>query len=383
MAQRQFLTSDTDKWSDRFGDGSDGDYDPTTSTDAPIDSACTASIGTKTISATNGSFAAGQLILVHQTRGTGAGQWELNKIDSYSAGTITTVYDTIFAYVSGAQVLVMPQYSSGLIDTGVTITVKAWNGTVGGIYAKFSNGTFTITNTLIGLGKGYRGGTGVSGATANYVAGGGEGISGFSGTGPGAQNITGGGCGRQGVAAGGDGGGGGGGYFATGSNGSGSSPGSGGSSNGIASLVTGFHLGGGGAAGGGGSNGPGGNGAISGVVVLIIAKTILVNGSLPNNGAVGESQGGSLGRTGGGGGSGGAILLKGQSVTVGSSLITATGGAGGTGTGGNGGAGSVGRIHIDYSDSISGTTNPTLDSSQDDIYADADVGRAVNYSFFM
>ena len=33
MAQRQFLTSDTSTWAERFGDGSDGAYTPSTGTD--------------------------------------------------------------------------------------------------------------------------------------------------------------------------------------------------------------------------------------------------------------------------------------------------------------------------------------------------------------
>ena len=73
-----------------FGDGSDGALTiSTNTTDAPIDSACTGTIGSTTLTATNASFAAGQRILIHQTRGTSAGQWMANKITAYVAGTIT------------------------------------------------------------------------------------------------------------------------------------------------------------------------------------------------------------------------------------------------------------------------------------------------------
>ena len=55
-----------------FGDGSDGALTiSSNTTEAPIDSAATATAGTPTISATNASFAADQQILIHQTRGTG------------------------------------------------------------------------------------------------------------------------------------------------------------------------------------------------------------------------------------------------------------------------------------------------------------------------
>ena len=158
MAQRQFRSDDTSIWTDRFGIGTDGAYAPSTGTDAPIDSACTGTISTTSLSATNAGFAIGQLILIHQTQGASAGVYELNKIANYSAGTITTTYTLINTYTSGAQVLVMPSYSSGNIAGGVTITGKAWNGTVGGIYAKFCSGTFTLAGTLTGTGKGYRGG---------------------------------------------------------------------------------------------------------------------------------------------------------------------------------------------------------------------------------
>ena len=148
MAQRQFRSDDTSFWPYEYGNSSDGAYSPSSGTDAPVDSACTGTINTTSLSATNVSFSAGQIILIHQTNGTGAGQWELNKISSYVAGTITTVLPLIYDYTSGAQVIVVPQYSSANIANGVTITVKAWTGSVGGIFVKMVNGAFTITVTL-------------------------------------------------------------------------------------------------------------------------------------------------------------------------------------------------------------------------------------------
>ena len=66
------------QWLDfeRFGDGSDGNLTiSTNTTDTPIDSSCSGTSGTKSLSATNTSFTAGQIILIHQTRGTGVGAW--------------------------------------------------------------------------------------------------------------------------------------------------------------------------------------------------------------------------------------------------------------------------------------------------------------------
>ena len=71
-----------------------------------------------------------------------------------------------------------------------------------------------------------------------------------------------------------------------------------------------------------------------------------------------------LGAGGGGGGAGGSALIKAQTVAFGSALVTAAAGTGG-GTQSGGGNGSVGRIHLDYLTSYTGTTNPTLDARLD------------------
>lgn len=365
MAQRQFRTDDTSAWAERFGDGSGGSYAPGTSTDAPIDSACTGTINTTSLTATNASFAGGQLILIHQTTGTGAGQWELNKISSYSAGTITTSYSLIYGYASGAQVLVMPQYSSGNIAGGVTLTGKAWDGSVGGIFAKFSNGAFDIAGTLTLADKGYRAASG-----SNPIGTQGEG---YTGTGSASTSANGNG-------------GGGGNYITAG--------GTGGASVGVANNTTLFF--GGASGGGGGSSTVGKNG---GGVILIIAKTITVSGTVVTNGTNGSNGATDTAST--GGGAGGGVLLKGQTITLGSGLITATGGTAGTGgvnargsggggygtagttaPGANSGAGGVGRIHADYSGTLSGTTSPTIDTSVDSIFADsASSGASFIYNF--
>ena len=350
MAQRQFRSDDTSLWIDKFGYGSDGDYAPSTGDDAPIDSACTGTINTTSLSATNASFAIGQLILIHQTQGTGAGQWELNKIANYSAGTITTAYPLIFGYVTGAQVLVMSQHSSGNIATGQTISAKLWNGTVGGIYAKFFNGTFTYEGTLLLNGKGFRGGLGSTGAGGNPAQAGESEIGGV--VKQSANNGSGGGGGNDTTPAG-----------------------TGGTTNGSTNLVT-ILFGGG----GGGNGNSGGGAAPGGGIGFIFAKNIIQSGS-------GSSDvGGGITAAGGGGGGGGSLLMKCETATLGTNKITSIGGTGGnsgTGAGGGGGgaatsgsngstgapgtagSGGNGRIHIDYALSLSGSTSPALDSTQD------------------
>jgi len=383
MAQRQFRSDDTDKWKYGFGSGSAGNGSINTSTDAPIDSACSGTSGTTSLTATNASFATGQLILIHQTRGTGAGNWELNKIASYTAGTITTVHSLCNTYTNSgasvAQVIVMTEYNDLTINSGQTFTAKAWNGTVGGIIAKFVKSTFTVAGTVSlagqvssgrtgGAGIGFRGGNNPSSYGANEASMTGESPTGASIQQNGANGAGGGGAHTNGVAGG---GGGGGSHATNGATGGEQSGGSGGqaatTSLGTAALTTMLFGGAGGGAiwyqgasaavtGGGGGGG----------IVLIIAKSITVTGSIT---VAGGTSAASTYAT-GGGGAGGSCLIKCQTATLGTNLITATGGVPPTPTEGGfvtckGGNGGSGRIHIDYKTSYTGTTNPTLDVTQD------------------
>lgn len=117
----------------------------------------------------------------------------------------------------------------------------------------------------------------------------------------------------------------------------------------------------------------GGAGGAGGGIILISAKNITVPGSLASNGGNGangvEGACGGGANTGwaasggGGAGSGGSIRLEGDTISVGSSKVTAVGGQGGKEHafcgGGDGGSG---RIAV-YSADFSGTTNPTAQSS--------------------
>ncbi len=384
----QFLTNE------RYGNGSNGAYAPSTGTDAPIDSACTGTSGTKTLSATNASFAAGQIILIHQTQGTGTGSWEMNVIVSYTAGTITTKYALTNTYNSGAQVIVGSQHTSGNIGGGVTVTVKPYTGTVGGILFKLFNGALTVAGTLTGKGTdgstsssapsnggGFRGG---AGGTNNGDGSQGESSIGAGTTSTAANGMAGGG--GQGHTSFGGGGGGGGGHSSSGSNGvkqgSNGEKGIGGGTGGNSSLTTMLF---GGTGGGGGAwnnsgTSTGGSGGNSGALVFLLFKSITVTGSINLNGGSGGNGQSGHDAGGGGAGAGGSCLLKGQTIVLGSSLITATAGSAGTGgdaSGGDGGAGSSGRIHVDYSTSISGSTSPTLDSTQDRTMADIAFGSMI------
>jgi len=350
-----------------FGDGGDGALTISAdTTQAPTDSACTGTADSYSLSATNVSFATGQKVLIHQTQGTNAGQWERREIASYTAGTITLTEKLSNTYTTGAQVIVLLEYTNVTVNSGKTWTAKAWNGTVGGILAFLANGTVTVTGTITATGKGFVGGNGYSTGSISGGAYCGEGTVGVSSV-SNSANGNGGGGATYVPAQHGDAGGGGGGNGNAGSAGNDAYANGGdvGSQVGTASL-TNANLGGGGGGGYSNNSRTAGNGGTGGGLIFITGTTTTVSGSIFANGNNGGNAGG-LG-AGGGGGAGGSVLIKGQVVTLGSGLITATKGTGGTSSdspSAAGGNGSDGRIHLDYYTSYTGTTSPTLDYAQD------------------
>lgn len=391
MAQRQFRSDDTSKWNDRFGNGSDGALTISADTTFSANYAtCTGTAASTSLSLNSAqSFTDGMLVIIHQTRGTGAGGWELNKISSGGGTTsLTMAYPLINTYVSGAQIVSMKQHSSVTIDSTKTWTVPSWNGSTGGILAFFCNGTTTVTGTI--KASGGNGATGNAPSTPATTTGGGfRGGQGstnngtpFSGEGSTTSvnaNVI---FPTDNAGGGSDAGAGAGGSNGTqgqdGTNGSG--PGRKGVAVGNAALTSMFFGGG-----GGGSNDANGStnpdmasGGSGGGVVLIISKVLTVTGSIASIGGNGGTA-----NAGSGAGAGGSILLKAQVLTLGNNLVVATGGTGGAttnayATGGNGGNG---RIHADYSTTLSVTsTNPTLDSSLDLVFINPP---SSGYAFFM
>ncbi len=348
-----------------FGSGVDGVAN-LSGTDSPIDATCTGTAGQTTLSATNASFSAGQMILIHQTYGTGAGQWELNKISSYSAGTITLATALENSYITGAQVLVVKEYSKVTISNANTRTGKSYDGSVGGITVLCCSGDTTIDGTLeingtTGVGSspnnnnvtvrgGFRGGGGWRTTSTSAIAG--DGTSGLRSF----TSNTGGNGGGAGGQSGGDSGAGGGGNGTAGNNGASNSgtPGIGGTAVGTSDL-TNINMGGGGG-GGRTDDAEGGHGGSGGGIVIIFTKTITVNNSTGLMQSIG-GNGYGVDQASGGGGAGGSILIKTQQATIGTNRITATGGAGGSsGASQAGGAGGSGRIRIETC-SLSGSTN--------------------------
>lgn len=346
MAQRQWRSDDTDAWQHAFGGGGDG-----ASYTVPANEGCSGTGGGTALTlAAAGGFADGDLVLIHQTRGTGAGNWELNKIASGGGTTsLTMEHDLIHTYTDSgtnqAQIIELKEYEDITIST--TVNAPAWDGSKGGIIAFLDKGKTTISGSLNAKGLGFRLGT--YGGSSAYC---GEGTATDRTTNNNPSGNSGGGNnGNQGGGAGG-------GHGTAGGNDT-LNRAYGGSTSGTASLVTMTF---GGAGGGWWENsGSRGNGGSAGGVIVVIAKEIEVTGTINaggNNGANG-------GWGSGGGGAGGAVLLKAEDATLGSSLITAAKGNKGSASYAYGGDGGVGRIHLDYSNSYTGTTSPTIDVTQD------------------
>ena len=395
---RQFRSDDTSIWQEGFGNGSNGSL--TISSDSTflnssgsfINNANSFGAFTGTNGATSGSatdvyafwtsyVSNGDFVLIHQTRGTGMGNWELNVIVSGiptsggGSSTINLKYPLQNTYNSGSQIIKCPQFSSVTVNTGVTLYPSALAGSgYGGILAFFCNGTTTITGSINASARGFRKGGDGNAIGQNTIGYAGENQTrGFNTT----RAYT-----RENHSAGGGAGGldgsripgagSGGGYgTAGGSGGSGETGITAESGNTIGDAgLTALHFGGSGGAAGGRLNAVTQKGGNGGGIIFIISRDFINNGTLVTSGENGNNGNAGSYYPGGGAGAGGAILIKSQTATLGSSTITATGGTGGTGYSGVygsqvGGNGGNGRIHIDYLSSYTGSTSPTLDARQD------------------
>lgn len=345
-----------------YGDGRNASYSSATAPALTKDS-CNGTSGSTTFNTTSSTFSNGDILLIHQSRGTGVGQWEINKVLS-GGGTnsLTLQKELQYTYIqsgnSQAQAIKINQYTDVTVQAG-TWTIPAWDGTTGGILIFVARGTLTITGTTVGTGKGFLHSTNFTGiaGSPNYQGEGSVGTPSISSS----ANGDGGGGGltetiEHALNAK---GGGGGGNGTPGSDGL-SGGGIGGSVSGAADGTILTFGGSGGRGGrsfdGGGQGGQGGDG---GGIIIIFAKSIVVSGGVANNGINGANADD---RAGGGGGAGGTILIGCDTITLGANLVTATAGTGGpSGTVGSaGGQGGTGRIAIHHVGQVTGTTNPTF-----------------------
>jgi hypothetical protein len=354
-------TSSCPSGSSIFGNGQDGDLIVTTNTDVnPIRASTSGTVGSNVLTISNitgGGFQTNQLILIHQSRGSSTGSWEFNTVQDVGSGQLTLKSPLVNSYVTDggtfrAQVVWVPQYHDLTLNNGVTVSPTAWDGNTGGIVTILAQNSVLVNGTITSSGRGYRGGAGsLCGDPSS-----GEGYGG--GLVP-AQSVTNhsGGGGVNSSA------GGGGGNGTIGGNSIYRGSSIGGTLAGAADLQSMFFGGGG----GGGENcQAAGSGGRGGGIILIYAQSMVVNGSIVSNGDAGQSVCCTSAKA-GGGGAGGSILLKGNSLTLGTNIVTASGGSGGIGgnptDGANGGAGGVGRIRIEYCD-FSGTTNPSASTQK-------------------
>lgn len=405
---RKFRSDDTNKWKEGFGKGSQGDLSQSGSLGGVAGHAFGTFTGTSgqlqgtfsDVAYFNGSNGGriGDIVLIIQNKFGSYGEYEFNVITGRSGTTVYFKYPLQNSYVSGAQIVSSAQWKNITI-TGATTPYMNWYGSAGGIIFLVASKKITINSTLMGASSGYNGG-GFMGGDPGTSPGSGQTRSGYSGESYNTnRNANGGGiggdcggCVSPNTAAqynGGSGGrgsrggdaatgGAGGGHATAGTAGTyyGGSPsyngGYGGATVGNAGLTLLFFGGGGGGTGGwhdaGSATAANHRAGAGGRIVVLLAKEIEINGStgyINCNGAAGANYGDARG--GSGGGAGGSVLLKCEACSLGTNRITVAGGSGGSGTGNAtaGGAGGVGRIHVDYSKSFSGSATPTINTTLD------------------
>lgn len=344
-----------------FGDGVTGSA--TVSSDPNTRTTITGTADSTSMTAGTTVLTNGDLLFLHQSRGTSVGQWEINQVSSGGGSTsIVLVTPLKYTYQSPAQVVVIPRYTSATLSS---FNFAAWDASKSGIGVIAANEVLTIGGTVTINNYGYLGAS--SPPTSSSQSGKqGEGTAGARDTISTSANGNGGGGGQ--VATGGwryQSGGGGGGYVSAGTNGqngngetSGSvSGGTGGNSVGTSDLST-ILFGGGGGSGSDNNNidvaGAGGEGG--GIMVLFCKTFTYSSGSLAVNGEDGGSTPNPGIDGGGGGGAGGSILVVCGTGSFDTNKMTANYGAGGNGYG-DGGAGSLGRIAVHHAGTITGSTS--------------------------
>lgn len=353
MAQIQFRDDDTNLWIFQFGRGLDGEKTiSSNTTEANVNNSINLSAGSKTTSAlSNFSSYAGRIVKIVQSRGTNAGVYHYNYIESIDGSNIATLkYASPHAYADDAgtnqaQCILMREYTTVTVNNGITWTCQAWDQNIGGELPFFAFDT-SVVGTITGSGRGFLGGAGRTAVDGPAYTGEGSGAASALGV----ANPDGNGGGMSNILSAGGG-------NATTTN---KADGAFGSAD-FNQYLTLMGMGGGGA--GAASSYGGTAGGNGGAVITIISRKLTVTGHIYSNGSNGVAC--ASNQRAGAGGAGGCILMKTLIGNIGSGIITATGGLAGTGSSNNQNTdGSTGRIHIDYGVTYTGTTNPSIDYSQ-------------------
>ncbi|HYH95212.1 hypothetical protein [Hyalangium sp.] len=133
-----------------LGDGRDGAL--TVSGLQRIDQTRTSATGTEgttalTVASITG-FLTGNIVLILQMRGPGAGQWEEHTVATLGGTTLTLTAPLSNSYSSSETArdvaLRVPQYANMTVSSGATVTASAWDGTTGGVLAFRARGTVLI-----------------------------------------------------------------------------------------------------------------------------------------------------------------------------------------------------------------------------------------------
>ena len=347
-------------------------------------------------------FAAGNLVLVHQSTGIvptppsggpspidlsadPVGRWEFARLQAVSPTALTLTPQTrlIYSYAGMVtQVIRVPEYTNVLIAAGASVTAPAWNGSTGGIVIFLATGVVQLEGDIDATGLGFRGGVYVPEPTATVnragcvgldeapPAGGqkGEGIANvrYGPTHTGRGRVSNGGAGGVCSRAGGGGGGSAGAGGQGGNTDSSIDPAPGGGGIGravggqggtalslnLSGQVNHLLLGGGGGAGHGSTAGAR-TGGPGGGIIFMRAQTLAGTGSILANGRAGDPTTGLSGAN--GGGAGGTVYLRFASIA--DCDVLALGGRGGTTSAGSrfvgpGGGGGGGYVLLQY---LSGT----------------------------
>lgn len=353
-----------------FGTGKDGDYSSATAPSLTKDS-ISGTAGSPNLTTAGSTFANGDILLLHQSRGTGVGQYEYAKVIS-GGGTTSLVLSKNLVYTytdsgaSQAQAIKVPQYKDVTIQSG-TWSPSAWDGNTGGILIFAVSGVLTQVGTISVSSSGYVGGQQYYCTTNSATAYAGEGTAAASFRNDSSSTVAngnGGGPGMRGATGynDGTGGGGGNGTAGTGNLNDASRDGDGGGTSGDLALSN-ITFGGGG--GGGvydntGGTGYGGNGGTgAGIVIIFAARTNTIT-SILAVGANGQNWSGTAGNTGGGGAAGGSVLICAGIVDIGTDKIDTRGGVGGTSRNGQtAGVGGKGRVAVYYGISLAGSLSST------------------------
>ena len=370
-----------------FGDGADGVYS-STSLHTYSREGCSGIAGSTALTTSSVAFSNGHVILIHQSRGANAGQWEINQVVS-GGGTSNLILKVPlqFTYIdsgaSQAQAAQIRRYSSMNIGSS-TWQPADWNQNSCGIYVVACRGTATFANTidLNGAQGGGGGGTQPGAIGGGYYGGGGNAYTGEGTTGDRIynQNSANGSGGGSSGASGGDRSGGGGenGGTATGNAGcSGGTGGAPGNTAGSADLTT-IVFGGGGGGGHNDNDGDGqaGGGSGGGILMFFCKDMVTTSATISANGGTGGSP--NTGNSGAGGGAGGSILVVCNTGTFGTNKLSAALGPGGQANDGRGGQGGYGRIAIHHSGAIVGSTlTPVFTNISDSSLREASFGSYV------